>query len=167
VKLSADPKREGAPVELLDAVLWFDDAVAGAGRLERRVFLGARSTGSKAEIEAGRNRDVEDSAASIQAAAATLKAIEAARAGDTGRAQEMLEQAAAEASSGAKLNANAELEQKASSMRALSQMLPAATAPEASPAAAAPMAPSPRGGAPKPAPAKALRKAHDEAMQQF
>jgi hypothetical protein len=108
---------------------------------------------------------VEDSAASIQAAAATLKAIEAARAGDTGRAQEMLEQAAAEASSGAKLNANVELEQKANSMRALSQILPAATAPEASPAA--PMAPSPGRGAPKPAPAKALRKAHDEAMQQF
>jgi Ca-activated chloride channel family protein len=163
VKLSADPKREGAPVELLDAVLWFDDGVAGAGRLERRVFLGARSTGSKADIEAGRNRDVEDSAASIQAAAATLKAIEAARAGDTGRAQEMLEQAAAEASSGAKLNANVELEQKASSMRALSQILPAATAP--SPAAAAPAPPG--GGTPKPAPAKALRKAHDEAMQQF
>lgn len=166
VKLSADPRREGAAVELLDAVLRFDDAVAGAGRLERRVFLGARSTGSKEEIEAGRNRDVEDSAASIQAAAATLKAIEEARKGDTGRAQEILEQAAEEASSGAKLNANAELEQKANSMRALRSILPAAAEPEAAPAAA-PMPASPVRGAPKMPPAKALRKAHDEAMQQF
>jgi Ca-activated chloride channel family protein len=164
VKLSALPRREGAAVELLDAVLSFDDAVAGAGRLERRVFLGARSTGSSSEIEQGRNRDVEDSAASIQASAATLQAIEAARRGDTGRAQEMLENAAEEASEGAKLNANAELEQKASSMRALSQILPAAAAPM--PAAAAEPMPAPP-NAPKMPPAKALRKAHDEAMQQF
>lgn len=164
VKLSADPKREGAPVELLDAVLRFDDAVEGAGRLERRVFLGARSTGSEADIEAGRNRDVEDSAASIQAAAATLKAIEEARKGDTGRAQEMLDQAAEEASSEAKRNANAELERKANAMRELRSVLPAAAEPSP---AAAPNPAAPPLSAPKMAPAKALRRAHDEAMQQF
>ncbi|HZF49493.1 MAG TPA: VWA domain-containing protein [Polyangiaceae bacterium] len=168
VKLSADPRREGAAVELLDAVLLFDDAVEGAGRLERRVFLGARSTGSKSDLEEGRNRDVEDSAASIQASAATLKAIEAARNGDTGRAQEMLEQAAEEASRGAQLNANAALEQKANSMRDLSRILPSAAAPAAQPAVAPPM-PVRReaAGAPKVPPARAVRKAHDEAMQQF
>ena len=156
------------------AVLDVTDAAAmagwveGAGRLERRVFLGARSTGSKSDLEEGRNRDVEDSAASIQASAATLKAIEAARNGDTGRAQEMLEQAAEEASRGAQVNANAALEQKANSMRDLSRILPSAAAPAAQPAVAPPM-PVRReaAGAPKVPPARAVRKAHDEAMQQF
>jgi Ca-activated chloride channel family protein len=154
-------RREGAPVELMDAVLRFDDAVAGAGRLERRVFLGARATTSKSEIEAGRDRDVEDSAASIQASAATLQAIEAARNGDSGRAQEMLEQAAVAASEQSKVNSNAGLERQASSMRALRNVLPAAV-PSPGGAAAAQAAPLP-----SPAPAKALRRAHDEAMQVF
>lgn len=166
VRLSADPRREGAAVELLDAVLAFDDAVAGAGRLERRVFLGARSTGSKSELEEGRNRDVEDSAASIQAAAATLKAIEEARAGDTGRAQETLERAAEEASAGAKVYGNAELERKANSMRELRNYLPGASAAPAAPAVAPEPMPAPP-SAPKMSPAKALRKAHDEAIQNF
>src|SRR6185503_13904278 len=110
VRLSADPHRDGAPVELLDAVLSFDNVLGDGGRLERRVFLGARATASDEELAKGKNPDVEDTAASVQAAAKTLEAIEAVRNGDAGRAQNMLNAAAEQAQRDAKVNGNADLE---------------------------------------------------------
>src|SRR5262249_45373335 len=41
VRLAAAGRREGATIEMIDGVLSFDDAVNGAGRCERRVWLAA------------------------------------------------------------------------------------------------------------------------------
>lgn len=168
VKLSVDPKRDGAPVELLDAVVSFDDAMGEGGRVQRRVFLGARSTSAAKDIEAGRNPDVEDAAASTQAAAATIKAIETARSGDNARAQEVLDQAANAVDAQADATSNVGLRQKATSMRALKSALPnAAPAIAPMPSPAGPPRPSAAAPSKPKNAAEVLRRAHDEAMQQL
>ena len=97
VQLHADPRRSGATVELMDAVLHFDDAVEGAGGLERRVFLGARATDRMEELDAGRNAELERAAGRMLAAVTTVQAIQQARAGDVTRARALLDRAAAQA----------------------------------------------------------------------
>lgn len=96
VQFAVEGRRSGAVVELFDAVLSFDDALESSGRLERRLFLGARSTDSEEELAAGRNEEVEAGAAQIQAAAVTVEAIRVARSGEVERAREMLRSGAAE-----------------------------------------------------------------------
>jgi Ca-activated chloride channel family protein len=86
VELTAPPHRAGAAVELLDAVLRFQDARTGAF-IERRLFFGAHGSASDDEIRAGRDESVERAAARASAAAATLEAIEAARRGELEKAQ--------------------------------------------------------------------------------
>jgi Ca-activated chloride channel homolog len=162
VRLSADPHREGASIELFDAVLSFDDAWGEGARVERRLFLGAKSTASDADLAKGRNADVEDTAASMQAAATTVQAIELARNGDNDRARDVLNQAAAVADDEATKNPSPELRTSARKMRALSNALPSP----------APMVAMPAGAKPRPAPPKSamppmVREAHDEAMQRL
>jgi Ca-activated chloride channel family protein len=166
VKLTVPASRDGAPVELIDAVITFDDAVSGNGRVERRVFLGARSTSESNEIETGRNLEIEDAAAGAQAAAATLKAIETARNGDNARALEVLDQAAAAADQQAAVSSNTALKEKANAMRALKSALPSPSPAEA-PAPPLARRPISRAAASKPQAAEAVRRAHDEAMQSF
>jgi Ca-activated chloride channel family protein len=146
VRLTTDPHHDGAPVELLDAVLSFDDALGSGTRAERRLFFGARATSKDAELEAGRVREVEDAAAIIQAAAATVDAIQKAREGHPGDAQSALGRAAEDAETQARKTSNAELARKATSMRDLQRALPSSST------------------APTPAPA-AVRSAHDQAMK--
>jgi Ca-activated chloride channel family protein len=67
VKLAAPAHRAGAAVELLDAVLRFKDARAGAS-VERRVFFGAHATADDKERDAGRDAEVERSVAKVDAA---------------------------------------------------------------------------------------------------
>jgi Ca-activated chloride channel homolog len=95
VQLAVSGRREGANVELLDAVLGFDDALGEAGRLERRRFLGARATANAQEIAAGRNDEVERDALRIETAAATVQAISAARSGDVAQARQILQSSTA------------------------------------------------------------------------
>lgn len=97
VKLTTSGRRDGAAVELLDALLTFDDAVAGAGRLRRKLYLSARSTTDTDAIAAGANPEVELSAARALAASATVTAVALARAGQLPRAQELLTTAKAAA----------------------------------------------------------------------
>src|SRR5690606_29232276 len=97
VRLRTDPRRAGATLELMDAVLRFQDAVADAGALERRVFVGARATDVPAEVEGGRNADVERTAARMMAAMTTVEAIARARQGEIDAARQLLDQAAARA----------------------------------------------------------------------
>lgn len=160
VRLSADPHREGASVELFDAVLTFDDAWGEGARVERRLFLGAKATASDADLAKGRNADVEDTAATMQAAATTVQAIELARNGDNGAARDVLNQAAEQADSEATKNPSAQLRTNARKMRDLSNAIPSP----------APMVAMPGGARPRPSPPKApmpsaVREAHDEAMQ--
>ncbi len=182
VRLAIAGKKPGAPVELLDAVMTFDDVIGGAGRVERRVFLGARSSADAAEIASGRNPDVELSAAIVEAAATTVTALEAVRAGQNVRAREMLERGAEQALEQAKRTPSAELEKQARNMRAIASDLPKldrGPTAGATPGGAPPRvdrAPSPA-EAPMPAPAadlgggarasaaRKVREVHDEAMQ--
>jgi Ca-activated chloride channel family protein len=92
IKLDAPPHRAGASVELLDAVLRFEDVTAGV-TVERRVFYGVHASGQEEEIRAGRDEAVDRAAAKAEAAAATLEAIEAARRGAVAKAQASLKSA--------------------------------------------------------------------------
>jgi Ca-activated chloride channel family protein len=86
VELEAPARRAGASVEILDAVLRFQDARSGA-TIERRLFFGAHATAKDEEVRAGRDANVEQAASRAAAAAATLEAIEAARRGDMEKAE--------------------------------------------------------------------------------
>jgi hypothetical protein len=77
----------------MDVHLGFDDALIEAGRLERQVFLGAKSTDDDEELASGRNRDVEREAARMQAAAVTIQAVRMTRDGELEAARAMLQRA--------------------------------------------------------------------------
>jgi hypothetical protein len=124
VRATAEGRRAGASVELMDVTLAFEDAVAHAGSLERRVFLGARATDDQAELTAGRNVEVERAAAQMQAAAVTVEAIQVARGGELDRARAMLQEAEVSARSYAEAAGDETVAEQASSMRALTESLP-------------------------------------------
>jgi Ca-activated chloride channel homolog len=170
VKLTAPGHRNGASVEVLDAVLDYEDAWGESGHVERRVFLGAHATGSDADLAKGRNPDVEDTAATVEAAAKMVQAIGMVREGNEAGAREVLNQAAEQADQDAKVNSNAVLREQSRSIKALGDAIPSP-----SPAAAAPMAGAGMAAAPamirpiaapkKSVPAPMLLKAHDDAMR--
>lgn len=140
VRMKAPSRRNGASVELLDVSLGYDDAVAGAGHVERRTFLGARASSSADERATGRNEDVERTAARAQLAAGTLAAIRDARTGDVAQAQAHLDSVLDAARECARRDRDGELERRVASLRglrgALPSVAPSTTAPEAAPAAA-------------------------------
>ncbi len=92
VRLSAPGRRAGALVELLDANLVFVDNVVEAGQLRRSAFLGARANADAQVVEASRNASVHETAQALQAAAATLQAIQMVRTGQVQAATALLEQ---------------------------------------------------------------------------
>jgi Ca-activated chloride channel family protein len=127
VRAHAAARRPGATVELMDAVLTFEDAVVNAGGLERRVFLGARAMQTEEEVAAGRNEDVERAAARMTAALTTVQAIQVARAGDVEEARRILERARMEAERVAVRDDR--LREQVSEMRVLEGALPAMAEP--------------------------------------
>jgi Ca-activated chloride channel family protein len=118
VQLAVTGRREGVNVELLDAVLYFDDALGETGRIERRRFLGARTTASEQDLAAGRNEEVERDALRLEAAAVTVQAISMARSGDVDRAREVLGASAAELQT-TDFSDDADLAEAAADMEAL------------------------------------------------
>ncbi len=153
VRISTNSRRAGTAVELYDAVLDFDDAIHGAGPLQRRLYLGARSTDDDGELARGRNEDVERSAISLQAAAETIEAIRYARDGQIEQAQEILNRNEVAARRAARPRRDRRLEAQVESMGQLRETLPGlAGAPSSSP---------PRG---QPRGELILRQAHDQAM---
>lgn len=165
VRLTAQGRRAGASVELMDAVLAFDDAVADAGRLERRVFLGAKATANDADIAQGRDESVERDAARMQAAAVTIEAIRLARGGELERARQALQAAGDEARMRAAATGDAEATSVASRMSVLSGALPSlAGAPSTQPATSFEddSAPTPQPGPPA---AEIIRSQHGAAMR--
>jgi Ca-activated chloride channel family protein len=149
VRLRAPSRRAGAAVELLDVSLSYDDAVQGAGRVERRTFLGARTTADATERESGRDEEVERASARVQLAAGTLAAIRDARTGNVAQAQADLDALLDAALQRARRDRDVTLERRVTNLRALRPAL-ASVAPAAQTAEAAP--------------AVAVRAAHDEAM---
>jgi Ca-activated chloride channel family protein len=75
VELASPAAKQGANVEVLDAVLRYEDGIGGAMH-EERVFVGAKSTDDAAAIAEGRVKSVEDAFARAKDAAATLEKIE-------------------------------------------------------------------------------------------
>lgn len=141
VRAQVSAHRDGASVELFDAHLAFDDAVVEAGRLERRIFLGAKATANQEELSHGRNVEIERAAAQVQAAFVTVEAIRVAREGEVQRAREMLQAAETEArryQTGDDDNVARQVEQ----MRSLERALPVATGSAGSAPAARPSEPS-------------------------
>jgi Ca-activated chloride channel family protein len=75
VELAAPAAKNGANVEVLDAVLRYEDGVGGAQH-EERVFVGAKSTEDASSLAEGHVKSVEDAFARAKDAAATLQKIE-------------------------------------------------------------------------------------------
>jgi len=148
VRMQAAPRRDGATVELMDAVLHFSDAVDSAGDLERRVFLGAHATESDEQIATGRDESVERDAARLMAAEVTIRAIAMARTGEIDEARAILAQAAAQTEQYATLEGDAAMAERASSMRVLDGYLPSMASTASMPSA----------------PPAAVYQMHDEAM---
>ncbi len=83
VRLETQGHRDGAPVELMDAVLKFNEGLGGAA-VEKRLFIGAHATGDETTFLSGRNEAVEVAVTKMKAAADTLEAIRKARESDNG-----------------------------------------------------------------------------------
>jgi Ca-activated chloride channel family protein len=169
VRANVSARRDGASVELFDAHLAFDDAVVEAGRLERRIFLGAKATADQEQLGRGRNPEIERAAAQVQAAFVTIEAIRIAREGEVQRAREMLQAAEAEArryQSGDDDDVARQVEQ----MRSLESALPvAATGSAGGAPSAAPPEPEDDAESPQTEPAseesqRILREVHSGSM---
>ncbi len=94
VQLRSPGRRAGATVEILDAVLSFQDATDEQGsQYERTEFLGAAATMDDAEIAAGVNEEVMRAAENVDAAAATVQAIRMIRNNDYAQAAALLDDA--------------------------------------------------------------------------
>jgi Ca-activated chloride channel family protein len=93
VRLTTPARRIGATIEVLDAMLVFQDAVSEAGTLRRSAYLGLRTTEATAEVEESRNAEVHERASDLRAAQATAQAIRMYRAGDVATATALLDEA--------------------------------------------------------------------------
>ena len=93
VRLSLAPRADTAAVELMDAVLAFDDATSRAGRLERRIYLSAKSTTDAKKVSESEDPEVARAYAKQEAAALTMEAINEARLGNVSGSQAILQRA--------------------------------------------------------------------------
>ena len=89
VELAIEAAAPGTTLELLDAVVAYDDRVGGAGRLERRAFV-SMPVSEDAAVLALRDADVELGVAAARAAAATIDAIAMTQQGDVAGAAALL-----------------------------------------------------------------------------
>lgn len=87
VEMTVSAHRSGATVELLDAIVSYDDRTAGAGRLERTAFVAVAATDDTAPAV---NNEVARAVAVARVAAALLDAIAMARIGDFAGADTLL-----------------------------------------------------------------------------
>ena len=145
VQLRVGPHRAGASLELMDAVLGFQDAVAGAGQLERRVFVSAKTSGDAQAVAASRDLEVERQIARALADAATLDAIALARQGQLAAAIAVIDRAEPAARGDANQLDDDELRTQADGLVKLRKALPTlGPAPQPMPAPSQPLAPNAR-----------------------
>lgn len=138
VRLTVTPRKEGVPIELLDAHVTFDDALADAGILDRRVYLGARTVLEPEEVAKARNTEVELSAGLAEAAAATIEGLALSKRGLYKSAREVLSKGSQAALDQAKRTPSRELEKNAADMTQVAKDLPNEDKPVPEPPAAAP-----------------------------
>lgn len=129
VRMTVTPRKAGVPIELLDTVVTFDDALEEAGRLERRVYLGARTTLDESAVAKAKVPEVELSAALAEASATTIRALELSKVGQNVRARELLAKGSTAALSQAKRTPSAELEKLAANMTSVAKDIPEADRP--------------------------------------
>ena len=175
-QLSQPPSRPagGAPVEILDAIVGFDDTVNQSGRHERSVYVSARATAGGTELENGDVPAIRLSSEKARAAAAMVQSIALSRAGQLPQARTLLDGAERQARAAAKQFEDAELEAAANEMVELRRALPAV---QRQPVVATPggLTPGAGGGidtsaAPEPFPESApatVRRSHDRAMRKL
>jgi len=133
VRMTVTPRKAGVPIELLDAMITFDDALESAGRLERHVYLGAHTVEEEAKVVAAKKPAIELAAALAEASATTLRALELAKTGSYVRAKEMLTKGSAAAVAQAKRTPSAELSKHAADMVTVANDMPAVDVPKAQP----------------------------------
>ncbi len=152
VRLSAAGRRAGSAVELLDAEIAFDTVSTRAvHRLTERAFVSARATSSPAELDQGRDRDVERSAARMSVADKIVRAVAAARAGNVPLGLSLLDAAEKEGKAAAKEFDDAEIAEKTKGIAPLRQSLPSLAAQQPPhPPAIGPALPRPVAGMPAP-----------------
>ncbi|MBL9105508.1 MAG: VWA domain-containing protein [Myxococcales bacterium] len=176
VRLRVGPHKPGASLELMDAILGFQDAVVGAGQLERRVFVGARTSDDARAVAASRDVDVERQVARALADAATLDAIALARQGQLTAAVAVIDRAEPLARGAADSLADPELRGQADELVKLRRALPSlGPAPQPMPSPNQPLAaadsqPLTTIAAPPRAPADApstVKRSHGRAMQRL
>jgi Ca-activated chloride channel homolog len=126
--IAVQGRRDGANVELFDAVLSYDDS-ASAKHVEKRLFLSARATTDAALLEKGEDREVKLAFAKATIAASTVEAIGLARNGRLEDAGRVLERAEAQATKQASALAAEELLEEVKSMSSVRQALPTYVAP--------------------------------------
>ncbi len=146
VRLAVTGHRSDATVELLDATLRFDDAVAGAGTCERDLFLAATATSDPDRLREGANPEIQQMVTQAVLAAATVQAISYARGGNLAAAQQILDRAEPQARQAAETYDAPEFLATADDIAELRRSLPA-------------LAPAP----PPPQPSDAVPASIDEA----
>lgn len=175
VRLRVGPHKDGASLELMDAILGFQDAVVGAGQLERRVFVSAKTSGDPKAIAASRDVDVEKQIARALADAATLDAIALARQGQLTAAVAVVDRAEPITRKAADQLADPELKVQADELIKLKKALPTlGPAPQPMPTPSQPLAPdatqpistiaAPQGAADAPA---TVKRSHGRAMKRL
>jgi Ca-activated chloride channel family protein len=159
VRLSVPGRHAGSVVELLDATVGMDHPDLAGSPLSERAFVSVKSTADAAEIEQGRQKDVQHAVARLGVADAIVRAVAAARAGDLRLARSILDAAEKEAKAAAKEYGDADLAEKAKSIGPLRKSLPQLAPPPPPKAVAVALGPGRPGGiAPQidmPAPAAA------------
>lgn len=135
VRMTVTPRKAGAAIELLDAVITFDDALADAGQLERHVYLGAHTTDNEAEAAKAAVPSVELSAALAEASATMIQALDLAKKGLYVRAREILMKGALAALEQSRRTPSAELDQHIANMKAVASDMPLADRPQPPPRA--------------------------------
>jgi Ca-activated chloride channel family protein len=88
---------DGATVELVDAVLTFDDAAGNSGSQKRDAFASAKASSDQDAVKNAVKAEIELARARAQAASAILQAIALARSGSLDPARKLLDGAEASA----------------------------------------------------------------------
>jgi Ca-activated chloride channel family protein len=93
VPLQITARRDGAPIELLDATLSFDDAVGGSGIQQRTAYASAPASADADAVEKSVTTEITIALSRAQAAGAILAAIGLARGNDVAGATAILDAA--------------------------------------------------------------------------
>lgn len=123
--IQTDSRRADVTLEMFDAVLTFDDAIANTGRLTRRRFVSATTTMDEARVEASKDLRVLGAAARARAGSVALDAIALARNGQHAAAEQLLDTAIAAADEAGALE-DPRLAEAIQNLRQLRENLPVA-----------------------------------------